>query len=129
MKANIGLRLVKMIVAAIDYRTSAGANSWGSTPLSKGTWTAWKAPPIAARSPRAGRVNAADFAKVKSIGWSHVSRRRPLIIGLGFSAGHKTKTVGSRKYEPGAGFGAAREVALFRSHGDVNINLEANRAA
>jgi hypothetical protein len=76
-----------------------------------------------------GRVNAADFAKVKSIRWSHVPRRRPLIIGLGFSAGHKTKTVGSREYEPGAGFGAARAVALFRSLGDVNINLEANRAA
>jgi hypothetical protein len=76
-----------------------------------------------------GRVNAADFAKVKSIRRSHVSRRRPLIIGLGFSTGHKTKTVGSREYGLGAGFGAARAVALFRSLGDVNINLGANRAA
>jgi hypothetical protein len=105
-ETNIGRRLIKMIMAAIDVsdwrcRQFVGIDAveqWNLDCVERAHGFE-----LAARR----RANATNFAEVKLNRRPSAPRRRPLIVRLGFGARDETKAIGLRKYQPGTSLAAA----------------------
>ncbi len=80
-------------------------------------------------SPFAEGTDAARLAEVVAEKGVGTTRRNPPVVRLSLGAGEKAKALGLHEREPRPGLGAKGTIALREPRAEVDVRLEANRAA